>query len=198
MANAEDNRSGGKTPSRIERLVEQWDVVVFLIAFGYLAYISMDVPETGRFFPIVFLSIGLFALGVELLIEVGLPYQVSHTIKQYLEGVTGEVQASFEETAGEMITQDEREQELDTLPGITYDPIKRKAILVLLVIGYGIASYLVGIFYAIPLFVFGTIYLVGSQKLIRSIIVTVLLMIAVYFLFNQYMHVPIFDGVLLP
>lgn len=190
--------SGGDPPSRFQRLLQQWDVIFLLIVFGYLTVITLDLVEEGRLYPLVFLGVALAALTLELFIEVVLPVRYAAVVTAYLEGVTSEVESSFgEETESEEQAESPEEDDLSDQAGVTLDHRLRIAILTGLIVGYGLVSYLIGVFYAIPLFVFPSIYLVGSRSFVRAAIVTLITMVAVYFLFFEWMHVPVFDGVLL-
>jgi uncharacterized membrane protein YdbT with pleckstrin-like domain len=171
-----------------------------LVLLGYLLSISFDYGR-GGLFPVVFLSMGIVALLFELTTEVALPKRQADVVKAYLDGITSDVEDSFgeqmEEEDEEEEEEESREEKMADQAGITVDFYKRIGILVALIFGYGVVSFLIGVLYAIPFFVIPAIYLVGSQSMLRAIVVMAITMITIYGLFGVWMNIPIFDGVLL-
>lgn len=191
--------SDGEPPSRFQRLVRNWDVVLLLLVFGILTTITLELVEEGRLYPLVFLGVALGALLLELFIEVILPPRYSEVVTTYLEGVTSEVETSFADVDDEEeSTFDGDVDDLSGQAGITLDRRNRIAIMIGLIVAFGLLSYLIGVLFAIPFIVYPSIYLIGSQSFVRATVVTLITAVSVYFLFFEWMHVPVFDGVLLP
>ncbi|QCS44697.1 tripartite tricarboxylate transporter TctB family protein [Natrinema versiforme] len=179
------------TSGVFHRLKDNIDVLIVLLFFIYLGTIVVGYPQTARVFPLIFIAIGVLALTIELVTNVFLPKPYRDSVQQYTQGLSGNVESSFTESYDD---NNDNRNELADLPGITLNNTYRIALISLLIIGYGISTYLIGFLPTIPLFTFSAIYLIGSKSLTRAILMTIILMVFIYILFGELMNVPIFEA----
>lgn len=185
----------GPDESSLKRFViDHGEVVVFIIAFAYLAYTATSYEQSARQFPTVFLAVGFIALVLELGIIL-LPQQYSAPLRRMTTGLAADMGEELKATAGEDGEQTREaepvEQEADGSEN------QKVAITLGLMLGFGVMAYLISFLFAIPVFVLAAVHLVGTKNYRRGVIVSAFLMVSVYAVFGELMNVPIQDGVLL-
>ncbi|WP_332900151.1 tripartite tricarboxylate transporter TctB family protein [Haladaptatus sp. CMSO5] len=185
----------GPEESSLKRfLIDHGEVVLFLVAFAYLAYTATSYEQSARQFPLVFLAVGFIALLFELGIIV-LPQQYSAPLRRMTTGLAADMGEELKATAGE--DEEETREPVAAEPETDGSEDRKIAITLGLMLGFGVAAYLISFLFAIPVFVLATVHFVGTKNYRRAAIVSAFLMVSVYAVFGELMNVPIQDGVLL-
>lgn len=182
----------GQRRNRLRSFFESADVLLLLALFAGLAALSTTYADSARQFPQVFMYAGIVVLGIQLLINL-LPERYSVPLQRYTSGL-----------ADDMKFDDEEEEASGNSPPPTErassgELRQRYARLVLifgLVTGYFLASYLIGFLLSTPLFVFATVYTLGSRDYRYAVVLSVSFMLMIYLLFGELMNVPIMEGIL--
>jgi len=196
MTEAESHSQGepGQYKARLQSLYDSADVLLLLVLFVVLVGLSTTYEESARQFPQVFMYAGIVVLGVELLINL-LPERYSATLERYTSGLADDM--ALEDEGGEEISPDMSvpTEEHETTENIRQQ-LRRLALVLGLVVGYFLAAYLISFLFATPLFVFATVFTLGSRDYRIAILLSMLFMLMIYGLFGELMNVPIMEGIL--
>lgn len=178
----------------LQSLYDNADVLLLLALFVVLVWLSTTYEESARQFPQVFLYAGIVVLGVELLINL-LPGRYSATLERYTSGLADDMALEDDEGAETGPDMSAPTEESETTEDIRKQ-LRRLALVLGLVVGYFLAAYLIGFLFATPLFVFATVFSLGSRDYRVAILLSVLFMLMIYGLFGELMNVPIMEGIL--
>lgn len=165
-----------------ELLVEDWDILLVTGFIIFMIYQSMKLNTIPRQFPLVFLIMGLVAMLLEMIIRL-LPPKYGDPIRRLTTGIAAEMDSELTEDEEEEEEEGEEVQEKRTL-----------AIAIGLIVGFGVLSYLISFLLALPVFVACSIFLLGEGDVKNTILTTIVLLLLVYFVFGDFMNVPIETG----
>lgn len=167
-------------------LKNNWDEAILFISLGGLFVVSQSYPNQAGDFPAFFLLVGCIFIGVELLVK-NVPEPYHSGIREMTTGLA----ADMKPDSSEHISSD------NTSETGTVSDVRLGFELVLLVSVSWLFAYLVGFLFIVPLLTFGTTLVFREDNWTTISIVTVVLLIAVYFLFGMLLGVPTLEGELI-
>lgn len=163
------------------------DLVILLVVLSGLIAISFTYPAPTRQIPLIFLSIALVLVLVEILV-LFLPERYADLFEILTEGLASDIEDLAEgEDLEEATAGPEREERSDDIIGLL--PMAGAIVLFLAV------SYVLGMLWGIPVFVF-TVYWLTNQNWIQAAIISLVLMAIALFGFGSLMHIPVTEGII--
>lgn len=193
-AESHSRNDPGQQRERLQQLYDNADILLLLAVFTGLAVLSTAYAKSARQFPQVFIYAGIAVLGIELLINL-LPERYSAPLQRYTSGLADDM--ALEDEEEEPASDTSAQTEASEAAGSTRQRYGRLALILALVIGYFLATYLIGFLFATPLFVFATVYTLGSHDYRVGILMSVVFVLMIYGLFGELMNVPIMEGLLI-
>lgn len=169
--------------NRIRDLIAELDVVLLLLFFAGMLVVANDYHPVARQFPVLFLGLGLAAMALELLVVL-LPDKYSNRIDRLTTGLAADMDT-------DLAIDEEESAPADSGRDGTYRTI---ATALGLIVGFGLLSYYISFILATPIFVFGSIYTLGSRSFKNALLTTIVLLVGIYGLFGEVMNVPIEQG----
>lgn len=176
-------------PAYVTRLYERIDLIVILLFFLGILWITQDYTEIARLFPNVIFGLGVIFAVVELVANV-LPAPYREQYHRIFSGLTDDF-----DIEAELEAEIEGETDLQK-PAEERERRRRFVIISSLLLGFYVVAYLIGFIFTVPLFVFIGLYLMGFKDYRAMLILAVFLVVVVYGLFGVLMNVPITEGVL--
>lgn len=180
--------------TRLQSLFDNADVLLLLALFAGLAALSTTYADSARQFPQVFMYAGMVVLGIQLLINL-LPERYSVPLQRYTSGLADDM--TFNDDGEEASPKSPPPAESALSSSELRQRYARLTLIFSLVTGYFLASYLIGFLFSTPLFVFATVYTLGSRDYRFAVVLSVGFMLMIYLLFGELMNVPVMEGILL-
>lgn len=178
-----------------ELIFDNWDVAVIWLFLIFMTVQAFELPEIPRQFPLVFLIFATVAMTIELAIQL-LPPKYADPIDRLTTGIAHDIETETKdleeknETKGEDGSVDESSiVEMDR-----EDPMVVLILSIMLVLGFGVLAYYISFLLAIPIFVYGVFFLIGTKNFRNATLTTIFLMIFIYYIFGAMMAVPIDTG----
>ena len=160
----------------------EWDLVAFLLVFGFFWQQSYAYEgEVGQM-PRMFLIVGAVCVAIKLAIEHGngsIAAKARHFDASIVSGMAEEPETAVSESDDRFA----RTAGMIALGG--------------LLLGFALATYLIGFLFAIPLFALGITVLMKPDSYVRIAVGTVILLLFIYVVFGSIMNVPVTESVLL-
>lgn len=165
--------TSGSKSGDLRRLRDNVDVILLLVVFVALAYVTTSYGEAGLF-PFVFLVGGVLFMTVELVSHF-LPGKYRESVRNMLTRELGEVDLS-----------DDEEETIEEAEKSLTDVLS----LILLLGGFFLVTHFVNFLVATILFTLVTGYLFGLRDY-RLVVLTVVLAAIIYGIFGQIINTPV-------